>query len=362
VIGEALVVAAAGLAAGVVGALGVRRLPTVRLQLTGLAVLCAIVPLVAVVAIGALMVDHGQALTLTVVAVGSGLAVLGGGLLVAGGLADRIERLRRAPEAISAGDLSARAPRGGPAELDAMAAALNDMAERLEELLDARRRMAMWAGHDLRGPLASLRAMTEALEDGLADPADYLPAMGERIGDLSRLVDDLFELARLDAGAQLPETRPAPVAALVEAAIRARAAEAEARGVRLEPRLPGDLPPVECAPDSVRRVLDNLLGNAIRHTRGPGTVSVGATRADGDVRLEVQDTGEGLSAEAAERMFEHFWRGDGARAADGGGAGLGLAIARGLVEAQGGVIWAEHAEGGGARICFTLPVAGSAGA
>jgi len=121
-----------------------------------------------------------------------------------------------------------------------------------------------------------------------------------------------------------------------------------------------DLPDVFCAPDKVERVLFNLLGNALRHTPSDGSVFVRAEPSAGVVRVSVEDTGEGLSGEVIGRMFDHFWRGDRSRVRDGAGAGLGLAIARGLVEAHGGAIWAENRDDGGARITFTLPAATSA--
>ena len=134
----------------------------------------------------------------------------------------------------------------------------------------------------------------------------------------------------------------------------AHADYADARHVHLSARSAGRAT-ARCAPEKVERVLLNLLTNALQHTPSDGTVAVVIGPADGSVRVSVEDTGDGLSAEAARRMFERFWRGDRARA--GSGAGLGLAIARGLVEAQGGRIWAENREDGGARVCFTLPAA-----
>src|SRR5207245_11163864 len=117
----------------------------------------------------------------------------------------------------------------------------------------------------------------------------------------------------------------------------------------------GELPPARCAPDKVERVLFNLLTNALRHTPSDGSIAVVVRPEAGDIVVAVEDSGDGLSPETSSRMFERFWRGDAARRAR--GSGPGLAIARGLVEAQGGRIWAENRPEGGARVAFTLPAA-----
>ena len=202
-----------------------------------------------------------------------------------------------------------------------------------------------------------MQAMIEALEDGLAEPERYLPAMREQVRTLGFLVDDLFELARIDAGALTLEIRDAAVDGLVESCLRGVEAEAEARQVRLETQVDDGGPRVRCAPDKVERVLLNLLTNALRHTPSDGAVAVVVEPHAAEVRVSVEDTGEGLPPEAERRMFDRFWRGDRARTPGLAGAGLGLAIARGLVEAQGGRIWAENRPGGGARVSFTLPAA-----
>jgi signal transduction histidine kinase len=231
------------------------------------------------------------------------------------------------------------------------------MAAHLEELEDARTQLVAWASHDLRAPLASLQAMLEAVEDGVAPPERYLPAMSEQVRALGELVDDLFELARLDAGSLTLELRNVPVDSLVESCVRGVEAEASARGVRVVSNVAPELPDVVCAPEKVERVLYNLVTNALRHTPSDGAIALRVENAADRVRVSVEDTGDGLSHEALARMFDHFWRGDPARVRDGAGAGLGLAIARGLVEAHGGDIWAENRSGGGARISFTLPAA-----
>jgi signal transduction histidine kinase len=194
--------------------------------------------------------------------------------------------------------------------------------------------------------------MVEALEDGLAQPEEFLPAMREQVRVLSELVNDLFELARIDADALTLELRRLPVAPIVSSSLRGVEAEARLRQVTLAADVGNDVT-ARFAPEKVERVLMNLLTNALRHTPSDGAVAVRVESLPGEVRVAVEDTGEGLDAEAQRRMFERFWRGDRSRSSR--GAGLGLAIARGLVEAQGGRIWAEEREGGGARVCFTLP-------
>jgi two-component system OmpR family sensor kinase/two-component system sensor histidine kinase BaeS len=231
------------------------------------------------------------------------------------------------------------------------------MAAGVEQLFDARRQLVAWASHDLRTPLASIQAMLEAIEDGLVEPGAYLPALRSQARTLARLVDDLFELAAIDAGALTLELRETPLGEVLESCVRGLEAEATAREVLLETRLDGVLPPVRCAPEQVERVLLNLLGNALRHTPSDGSVVVAARPLEAELEVSVEDTGVGIEPGDETRMFDRFWRADRARTRTGGGAGLGLAIARGLVEAQGGRIWAERRAGGGARVAFTLPLA-----
>jgi signal transduction histidine kinase len=353
----ALVVAFTTLAAGLGAAAALRHLPSLRLQVGALALLSALLPLAAVLLSGVVMFQSGHDLTILAVAVASSTAALGGAFAISRSLSRRVQPLRRAAAAFAAGDLTARAPEEAPQELAELAESFNTMAERIAELFDARTQLVAWASHDLRTPLASVQAMLEALEDGLATPDRYLPALREQVERLGMLVDDLFELARIDAGALTLELREAPLSRLVDSCLRGLEAEALARRVRLGAEV-GPEVTVLCAPEQVERVLFNLLTNALRHTPSDGTVAVRAAPRAQEVEVTVEDTGDGLEPEAVSRMFDRFWRGDQARSSGAGaGAGLGLSIARGLVEAHGGRIWAEARPQGGTRVSFTLPTA-----
>jgi signal transduction histidine kinase len=354
VIGLAVIVALATLGVGIAAALALRLLPTVRLQLAGLALLAVTLPLAAVFLSGWAMFHMGDDVKILAVAAASASVAIGAGLLVASSIAGAVDRLRAASGALAAGDLGTRAPEDGPAEIAELASAFNAMAADLARLFDARRELVAWASHDLRTPIASLQAMLEAVEDGLVEPDHYLPALQQQVRTLALLVEDLFELARIDAGPLRLELREAEVTVLVQECVRGLEAEAASRRIRLEAR--ADFAArARCEPEKVQRILFNLVTNALRHTPSDGAVAVLVEPHDEEVRVTVEDTGEGLDAEAERRMFERFWRGD--RARSGNGAGLGLAIARGLVEAHGGRIWAERRREGGARISFTLPAA-----
>ena len=352
----AIVVTLATVGIGLVVAYGLQRLPTVRLQLAGLAFLAVVLPLGAVLLSGWVMFHMGDDVKILAVAAASASAAVFVALLLARSVSRRIDRLRASSAAVAGGDLTTRAAEEGPAELAELARTFNRMAVDLARLFDARRELVAWASHDLRTPIASLQAMLEALEDGLAEPEHYLPALQDQVRTLSTLVDDLFELAQIDAGALTLELREAELAGLIESCVRGLEAKARSRRVRLEARLDGGATAV-CEPAQVERVLYNLVTNALRHTPSDGSIAVHLSPGDTEVQVTVEDTGEGLSPEAARRMFERFWRADPARTGGRGSAGLGLAIARGLVEAQGGRIWAENRAGGGARVSFTLPAA-----
>ncbi len=335
----ALIVAAATLGAGLIAAFALQLLPTANLRLTGLALVSVALPLAAVSVSGTVMFSSGHDMTLLFVAAASSSAAVFAGLLIARSIARPVQRLRAASSQLAAGDLHARAPERGPRELAELGAAFNEMAANLEKLFDVRSQLVAWASHDLRTPLASMQALLEALEDGLVEPEHYLASLREQVRVLSTIVDDLFELARIDAGVLTLELAEARLGPLIEACLRSVEAEARARRITLSADVDGS-PPVRCAPEKVERVLYNLLANALRHTPSDGSVAVRVRPLANEICVTVEDTGAGFRLGAEPRS-----------------SGLGLAIARGFVEHQGGRLWHENREGGGARISFTLPAA-----
>jgi len=228
------------------------------------------------------------------------------------------------------------------------------------EVDEARRRLIAAVSHDLRTPLASLRLLVDAVDDGVATGETrerYLREMRTHVGVLSVLIDDLFELSRLEAGEISLSMHQVELGELVSETVAALRAQAQERGVTVAAEAAPSLA-AHANAEKLQRVLFNLVVNAIRHTPADGSVVVRARpTADGrQVEVEVVDDGEGVRADERERVFEPFYRGgeDGA-ARSSGGAGLGLAIARAIVEAHGGRIWLEPAQPRGTRVRFTLP-------
>ncbi len=339
---------------GVVAALMLRSLRSIRSQLISLTLVAVILPLGSVLVSGLVMFHMGNDADFLFI---TGF-VTAGGLLGAFVLARNITRpldtFRLASHSLASGDLGARASERGPSELAELGCAFNLMAEHIEEAFEARRELVAWASHDLRAPITSLQAMLEAIEDGIVEPRHYLSPLQSQVRLLGALVDDLFELARIDSGAVTLEFEVVNLEQLVASCVHRFEAEARARTVQLSFTPRGGECQSRCAPDKIERVLTNLISNALRYTQGGGQVAVTVAGGAGAVIVAVEDTGVGIAPEVTERVFEPFWRADGARS-PGGGAGLGLAIARGLIEAQGGRIWAELPTKGGTRISFILP-------
>jgi signal transduction histidine kinase len=242
----------------------------------------------------------------------------------------------------------------GIALAGALAARLAMEERAAREVEEARRRLVADASHDLRTPLASLRLLVESIDDGVATGETrerYLKEIRTHVGVLSDLVDDLFELSRIEAGDISWTMHQVELRELIDETVAAMRAAAAERGVHVAADLPEGALLAQVNAEKVQRVLFNLIQNAIRHTPADGSVTIRARPLGGGVEIEVDDEGEGIPPEAGDRVFEPFYRGDVARADD--GAGLGLAISKAIVEAHGGKIWLEPSTPG-TRVRFTL--------
>jgi signal transduction histidine kinase len=287
-------------------------------------------------------------------------------LLVARWLARGMTRPLRdmagAARRMERGDYGARIETRSRDEVGQLAVAFNRMSSELESLERVRRDLVANVSHELKTPISALRARLENLLDGVERPdpktLQVMLAQSERLG---RLVDQLLELSRLESG-DVPmhreEVRLRPLVSSVLSEIRVTRAR---RDVDLAQDVSDDLPPVYADPERVHQVLFNLLDNAVRFTPSGGTVRVSATAHNGAVDVAVADTGPGIPAEHLPRVFDRFYRVDTARSRDEGGTGIGLAIARSVIEAHGGRIWAESEPGSGSTFTFELPVARAAG-
>ncbi|MBE9472796.1 MAG: HAMP domain-containing protein [Chloroflexi bacterium] len=296
---------------------------------------------------------------LLLIAVAAGLSAI---LLILG-LSRRIlapvETLTAAVRRMEAGDLSQRLEITSRDEIGDLAQAFNRMADGLARLEELRRNMVTDVAHELRTPLSNIRGYLEALQDGMIKPdRGVVDSLHEETMLLNRLVDDLQELSLAEAGQLRLERQPVALADVVDRAVEAARPRAAAEGVVLRADLPEDLPLADVDPRRIGQVLRNLLDNGLTHTGTGGEITV-AGHLDGEwIKVSVQDTGAGIAAEDLPYVFERFYRADKSRSRATGGAGLGLAIAKQLVEAHGGRITVESEAGRRTEFTFTLPVGG----
>lgn len=311
---------------------------------------------------------------LLILLVFSGVISLGFGYLMSRTITGGLSELALGAEKIAGGDLSARVNVTSGDEVERLGVAFNNMAEKLEngalkqkELEQARRDVVAAVSHDLRTPLASLRAMIEALNDGVvtdeATTQRYLRNAQLQAENLSLLVDDLFELSQLDAGVMQWSTEPSSLRDLISDTLETMHVQAAEKNIKLSGWVDPKVDPVLMNSHKMQRVLYNLIQNAIRHTPADGTIFVEARQreADNQVQVDVIDTGEGIPESDVPRIFEQFYRGEKSRSRETGGAGLGLAIAQRIVQAHHGKIWVESKRGAGSRFSFTLPHAQAGG-
>jgi signal transduction histidine kinase len=269
-----------------------------------------------------------------------------------------IKALNLASRRLGKGDFSQRVPAKDKGELGELAQTFNSMASDLERAERLRQNMVADVAHELRTPLSNLRGYLEAARDGVIKPdAKTIRSLSEEALLLSRLVDDLQELSLADAGALKLVRQGEDIARVIDQAVVAMRAQATAKGASLLANLPRRLPLCDIDSHRIRQVLRNLLENAVAHTAKGGTITVTARRQEKWVRISVTDAGEGIPPKDLPNIFERFYRVDKSRARTTGGSGLGLTIAKRLVEAHGGKIEAQSKLGRGSRFSFTLPVA-----
>ncbi len=243
-------------------------------------------------------------------------------------------------------------------ELAQLAVSFNRMASALEKNEEIRRRLIGDVSHELRTPLATIKGYMEGLIDGVLPPEPgTFQKVRREASRLQRLVDDLQELSRVEAGSYILQKCGMPVMALVEATVARLAPQFAEKGVALETDIPSGLPEVVVDEDRIGQVMLNLVGNALQYTPPGRTVRIRARRTQNKVQITIEDTGVGIPPEHLPHIFDRFYRVDKSRSRAGGGSGIGLTIAKHLVEAHSGRIWAEsEGRGKGSMFIFTLPV------
>ncbi len=300
------------------------------------------------------MYDSSVTTVVIAAAVVAVLASIGLAIVLARMLAKPLAEIGSAARRIADGDYAARVPRDGPEEVASLADSFNQMASSLEHQEAMRRDFIANAAHELRTPLTSLQGYLEALRDGVivADRATYesLHEEAERLVRLSRSLD---ALAEGDAGTSPPRIQDLDVAGAINSAVELATPAIERAGLRLVAEIPVVLR-ARGDSDRLAQVLANLLSNAVRYTPPGGVITVRAERRPGDVLIAVLNTGEGIPPEDLDRVFERFYRVEKSRDRARGGAGIGLAIVKQLVEQAGGRVGAESRDGL-TRVWFSLP-------
>jgi signal transduction histidine kinase len=302
--------------------------------------------------------NHDLMLT-TSLLVFAGLTAITYGFFIATAITEGIRELSGAVSRLARGDLETRLVVKGNDELAELTRTFNWLVKSLHEI-DVQRR-----AHDLRTPLASMRAMVEAMDDGVvSDPetvARYLGSTKAEIRHLSSLIDDLFALAQLDVGHLNMAYEWASLRDLISDTFGSMRVRATRRNVALDGAVSDDIDPVCIAPDKIQRVLYNLLDNAIAYTPPGGQIMLKAFLADAMVQIDIHNSGAGIASEDLPHVFERFYRGERSRVSHDSehrGTGLGLAIAKGFVEAHGGRIWVDSRPEHGTTFSFNLPRSG----
>ena len=279
------------------------------------------------------------------------------GVLLARRITRPVRELTVATQAVARGELGLQVPVRSRDELGRLAESFNQMSDDLARSNELRRQMTADIAHDLRTPITVMAGYLESLRDGVLPPSQArFETLYQEAQLLKRLVEDLRILSLADAGELALNREPVPPGWLLEQAAAAHRHQAGQQQVDLQVQVAPDLPAVTVDPDRMAQVLGNLIGNALRYTAAGGHISLSARRENHSVLLAVQDDGQGIAPDALPHIFDRFYRGDETRHEDGGESGLGLAIARSLVELHGGTLSAASTPGQGSTFTIALPL------
>lgn len=316
--------------------------------------------------------NHDLILT-TALLIFGGLTAIVFGWFIANRIASKIQVVSNAIEQMADGDLSVHIEVTGSDEISTLAKMLNWTVDSLKEIEEEKKRtealrrdLIAWISHDLRTPLTAVQASLEAIADDVVsepeDVKDYIHNSLGELGNLRVLIDDLFSIAQIDAGHMSLKFTEASLSDLISDTVSSLSPHAQRRKLTIHGEIQADMPPVYMAPDKIQRVLYNLIDNAIRHTPEGGNITIGAKKSAESVQVEVHNTGEMIPPEHLPHIFEKFYRGEQARQRDSDGhrgAGLGLAIAQGFIEAHQGKIQVESNDKNGTCFSFTIPISHS---
>jgi signal transduction histidine kinase len=338
------------------------RLPSIRAKLGSVIVFAVgMTVLFVYVLLGVVRGVHFLLETWWQLLVGGALASAGAlvlARLLARGMTQPLRDMAHAAGKMAQGDYSQRVHTASRDEVGQLAVSFNRMSAELANVERLRRDLVANVSHELKTPISALRARLENLLDGVERPdPDVLQVMLQQTERLSRLVDQLLDLSRLESGDVPLEREQLDIGPLVDEVLSEVAVSRDGRAVRVRSDVPSGLPPAWADRERIHQVLFNLLDNAVRFTPPGGEVVISAARGPGRCEVRVADTGPGIPPEHLPLLFERFYRVDQARSRGDGGTGIGLAIARSVVEAHGGRIWAESEVGRGSTFTFELPLA-----
>jgi len=343
------------------------RIPSLRLALIAAYFLAGLVIFLNVLVTARLMFASQHDLILAGILLVFATTVAGlSGYFLAESLIPRITEINVAAQQLASGDLAARVTESGNDEMAALNRAFNQMAKELqnskhkqEELDGLRHDLIAWISHDLRTPLTSIRAILEALGDGVIEEPEeiqrYLKNAQVEIRSLSNLIDDLFVMSQMDSGGLKLDIQQNSLGDLISDTLESFSELVRRKSITLTGSIEPGVDPVRFDNLRLSRAVNNLVSNALRHTPVNGTINVCAWRSSKSIEITVADSGEGISSEDLPHIFDRFYRSDKSRSRQTGGAGLGLAIARGIVEAHSGKITVESSTGKGTIFTIRIP-------